>query len=365
MKPPIAQSVSPVPHSLALLLVAVTFPLIWIGGLVTTYDAGMAVPDWPNTYGYNLFLYPWQTWLSGPWDLLIEHGHRLWASLAGIVTIALVVAEWCYDDRRWARWVSLAALAGIIAQGVLGGLRVRMDDVLFARIHGCVGPAFFALTVALAVFTSARWRSKDAAREIPKGEQLRRLAVATTALAYLQLVLGSALRHMPVGATPRDFRAAALFHVLIAVALMIQVTLLVARVVRSARAERALVRPATGLFVCMLLQIALGLGTWIVKYGWPVWLGGGVRLAGFFRSFPRPSFIPAEYFESLTALLGLMDGSGVVQAESRLQAHVTTAHVAIGSLILALTVVIALRSLRLVRGTPVGPLRRATWELAA
>jgi cytochrome c oxidase assembly protein subunit 15 len=86
----------------------------------------------------------------------------------------------------------------------------------------------------------------------------------------------------------------------------------------------------------MLLQIALGLGTWIVKYGWPVWLGGGDYWAGF-----------------------------VVQAESRLQAHVTTAHVAIGSLILALTVVIALRSLRLVRGTPVGPLRRATWELAA
>jgi cytochrome c oxidase assembly protein subunit 15 len=330
------QSDSPWPHRLAVALVAVTFPLIWIGGLVTTYDAGMAVPDWPSTYGYNLFLYPWQTWLFGPWDLLIEHGHRLWASLAGMVTIALVIAEWCYDDRRWTRWVSLAALAGIIGQGVLGGMRVRMDDVLFARIHGCVGPAFFALVVALAVFTSARWRSTEPAREISKGDQLRRLAVATTALAYLQLVLGSALRHMPVAATPRDFRAAAMFHVLVAAALMIQVTLLVVRVVRSARGEGALVRPAAGLLVCMLLQIALGLGTWIVKYGWPVWLGGGEHLAAF-----------------------------VVQAESRLQAHVTTAHVAVGSLILALSLVIALRSLRLVRGAPVGPLRRATWELAA
>ncbi len=66
-----------------MLLVCATFPLIWIGGLVTTYDAGMAVPDWPNTYGYNLFLYPWQTWVSGPWNLFIEHGHRLFGAVVG------------------------------------------------------------------------------------------------------------------------------------------------------------------------------------------------------------------------------------------------------------------------------------------
>ena len=65
------------PHRLAVALACATFPLIWVGGLVTTYDAGMAVPDWPGTYGYNLLLYPWQTWIAGPWDLFIEHGHRL------------------------------------------------------------------------------------------------------------------------------------------------------------------------------------------------------------------------------------------------------------------------------------------------
>ena len=77
-------------HRCAILLACTTFPLIWVGGLVTTYDAGMAVPDWPNTYGYNMFLYPPTTWLSGPWDLLIEHGHRLLGSLAGLVAIGLV-----------------------------------------------------------------------------------------------------------------------------------------------------------------------------------------------------------------------------------------------------------------------------------
>src|SRR3954453_2556847 len=86
---------SPWPHRLAVVLAAATFPLLWVGGLVTTTKAGMAVPDWPSTYGYNLFLYPWETWLYGPGDLFIEHGHRLFAALVGLLTIVLVVLTWC------------------------------------------------------------------------------------------------------------------------------------------------------------------------------------------------------------------------------------------------------------------------------
>src|SRR6187401_2379732 len=93
------QRTSPWPHRLAVALALITFPLIWVGGLVTTYDAGMAVPDWPNTFGYNLLLYPWQTWLGGPWDLFIEHGHRLLGMAAGLLAIALV-ATTIYVDRR-------------------------------------------------------------------------------------------------------------------------------------------------------------------------------------------------------------------------------------------------------------------------
>ena len=76
---------SPWPHRWAVVLACATFPLVWVGGLVTTTDAGMAVPDWPNTYGYNLFLYPWQTWLAGPWDLFVEHGHRLLGAAVGLL----------------------------------------------------------------------------------------------------------------------------------------------------------------------------------------------------------------------------------------------------------------------------------------
>src|SRR5688572_15962597 len=89
------------PHRLALLSAVVIFPLIWVGGLVTSYDAGMAVPDWPGTYGYNLFLYPWTTWFFGPFDLFIEHGHRLLGALAGMLMIALVAATALSKCPRW------------------------------------------------------------------------------------------------------------------------------------------------------------------------------------------------------------------------------------------------------------------------
>ena len=103
---------------MAVLLVCAVFPLIWAGGLVTTTDAGMAVPDWPSTYGYNLFLYPWQTWIGGPWDLYIEHGHRLLGALAGMIAIALVAVVWVSDHRKWLKGLSLAALGLIIFQTV-------------------------------------------------------------------------------------------------------------------------------------------------------------------------------------------------------------------------------------------------------
>ncbi|MFM7846796.1 MAG: hypothetical protein ACKPEY_21530, partial [Planctomycetota bacterium] len=86
----VSAAYKPWPARCAVLLRAVTLVLISVGALVTTYDAGMAVPDWPTTYGYNMFAYPWQTWLSGPFDLLIEHGHRLLGSLVGFIAIGLV-----------------------------------------------------------------------------------------------------------------------------------------------------------------------------------------------------------------------------------------------------------------------------------
>ncbi len=125
---------------------------------MTTYRAGMAVPDWPTTYGYNMFLYPLESWLK-VWDVFLEHSHRLIAASVGTLTIALALALWLGDRRRWIRWLGLIAVVGVSLQGVLGGLRVIADEQLLAKVHGCTAPLFFALTASLVTFTSPAWIS--------------------------------------------------------------------------------------------------------------------------------------------------------------------------------------------------------------
>ncbi|HXT60850.1 MAG TPA: COX15/CtaA family protein, partial [Pirellulales bacterium] len=271
---------SPWPHRLAVALAVVIFPLIWVGGLVTTYEAGMAVPDWPTTYGYNMFLYPWQTWLFGPWDLFIEHGHRLLAALVGLLTIALAVVLYRCEDRGWLRRLGLAAVALVIFQGVLGGMRVRLDERLLAQVHGCVGPAFFALAAALAVFTSRRWRAVPCdSGDVDRG--VFRLALVTTLLAYAQLVLGSQVRHVSLGSDVTVFRAAVLLHLVVAGLVTFHVLLLAVRAGSRRRGDDWLVGPARFLAVLVLMQLALGCGAWVVNYGWPAWLSQYRWAAGY------------------------------------------------------------------------------------
>jgi len=313
------------PHRLAVLLVCATFPLIWVGGMVTTYDAGMAVPDWPSTYGYNMFLYPWQTWLLGPFDLFIEHGHRLLGAGVGMITIALlVVTVWC-DSRKWVQGMAGAALALVIFQGVLGGLRVIGNDVSLARLHGIVGPAFFSLCVALAVVTSRVWQSGATAARAgsarqPAAGKLRRLALLTSALVLVQLIVGAHLRHLPPDLSPQSFRAFVFFHLILAAALVVHIVLLAIRVAMRHRASRALFYPAMLLVGLIAAQIALGGGTWVVNYSWPDW----------------------------ATRWGLGIGH-TISAGSYGQALIVTAHQAMGSLILGISVMLTLRSFRLLR----------------
>ncbi len=309
------------PHRCAVALVCATFPLIWIGGLVTTYGAGMAVPDWPNTYGYNLWLYPAETWINGPWKLFVEHGHRLYATLVGLLTIAFLVSAWWCQARPLVLWLGAIALAGVLFQGALGGMRVIQDQVQLAKIHGCFGPAFFAFTVVLAVVTSRRWQQGRLSNQLGLGK-IERLAIMTTLLAYCQLVLGSQLRHLPAGARPGDFRFALVFHLLTALALCVAIVFLGLRIVRTQRREPSLLRPALGLASLIMIQVTLGAATWVAKYGWPSWLTD----FGFAAAY-------------------------TVAADSRPQAWITTAHVAAGSLILATSLLIALRSARFARAS--------------
>ncbi len=295
------------PHRLAVLLVVVTFPLIWVGGLVTTYEAGMAVPDWPNTYGYNMFLYPVSTWVGGPWDLFIEHGHRLLASGVGLLTLVFVVLTWRSEPRRWFRWYSLLCLGLVVAQGVLGGLRVLLDETVLARWHGCLGPLFFCSATAAAAMTSTWWRraNEGPLEGVPGG--LVRLLWATVGVAYLQLILGAHLRHVPATWSPQTFQAMVLGHLAGALALTVHVGAASWTVFRSPSLSKLrLVRwPATALSGLLAFQLLLGAAAWRLKYDWPVWL-------------PQPKFLRGY----------------TVQAESMVQSLTLTAHVALGSLVL-------------------------------
>ncbi len=242
------------PHRLALLTAGATFPLLFIGGLVTSKGAGLAVPDWPTTFGYNMFLYPWSKMIG---DIFYEHSHRLVASGVGLLTILLALSLWLYERRRWVRWLGVAALAMVVAQGVLGGLRVVWVDEIMAIIHGCVAQAFFALTVALALFTSGEWAEEPRRVELPDAARVQRLCVLTTALIYLQGIFGAVLRFTGGGLW---------LHLLFAGLVALHVAFLSSRILKVLPGERKLFFPAVFLAGLLLAQLALGLGSYLAKF---------------------------------------------------------------------------------------------------
>ncbi|WP_246146491.1 COX15/CtaA family protein [Rubripirellula lacrimiformis] len=373
-------------HRLCVLAVCLVWPLIWVGGLVTTYDAGMAVPDWPATYGYNLFLYPYKTWLLGPFDLFIEHGHRLLGAVVGFVTIGIVMAAFVGEPRRWVRWLCVGLLVMVIAQGGLGGMRVVLGDRTLAMVHGCFGPAFFAVCVIAAVVTSRFWwwppggtrtaAGKAGARsggldndgssnaessqtapsqndpspndpsptdpsptdpssadpslcaagnsiaDWPKiGSGIVGIGFALILISYLQLVLGAQLRHVQPTTRPGIFAMIIMMHVMTAFILWGMTALSWWVLRRRGQGNRCgdltLSRPAASLVGLVALQIGLGIGTWVVNYGWPSilqWVPGS-----------------AEF---------------LLRAKGFADSIIVTAHVATGSLILAVAAMLAIRLCR-------------------
>lgn len=308
-------------HRLAVLAVCLVWPLIWVGGLVTTYDAGMAVPDWPATYGYNLFLYPYKTWLVGPFDLFIEHGHRLLGAVVGLVAIGIVVVAKWREPRRWVFWLSLGILAAVISQGLLGGMRVVLGDRTLAMIHGCVGPAVFGLCVVCAVVTSRMWWKPNVdaqAAERPIPTKWLCSAAFVLGISYLQLVLGAQLRHVQPGTATGVFTMIVAIHVMTAFLLWFLTAALYVGIRRCG--DLTLSRPGIALIGLVGLQILLGTGTWIVNYGCPMFL----------RWFPG-----ANGF--------------LIQAKGFTESLIVTAHVATGSLILAVATLTLLRMFRIRR----------------
>ncbi len=336
------------------LILCLVWPLVWVGALVTTSDAGMSVPDWPNTYGDNLLLYPISTWLSGPFDLFIEHGHRLLGMLVGLVAIAVVVVAFWSERRRWVQGLALLGLLLVIVQGVLGGMRVVLSDRVLAMAHGCTAPIVFAVFTVLLVASSRWWKSgrsagnrSNARQSVGTGEDDRgkedksdekdgrdgkdgdppsgdgsygmiRTATggwfALALLAYAQLVLGAQLRHVSMAAVPQQFTHTVASHVLLAFVIWVVSAILWLRIRRCG--EMTLSRLGVVLLGLVSIQILLGLATWVVNYGFPMFQDYGY---------------PARY---------------LVHAKSFWGSFVVCGHVATGSLILATAVLLWIRSWR-------------------
>lgn len=298
----------------ALSLAVSVFPLIWVGSLVTTYDAGMAVPDWPSTYGYNMFAYPLKTWLFGPFDLLAEHSHRLLGSLAGMLSIGLVISAWCCEKRGWFRWWTVAVLLAVICQGLLGGMRVRLDARTLAMVHGCTASLFFAMATATAVMASKFWYRAAGTQLWQTSGTARWAATALVFTSYLQLTIGAQLRHITGGASPRFFMSAVHLHLTLA-GLVVLLSLMLA-VSTNRQAAPPTRRSALGLVLLVLLQVALGIGTWLVNYAlpWPELTDGLARYT--------------------------------IQAKGYAESMVVTAHVATGSLIICFSTVATMAAWR-------------------
>ena len=251
----------------AWLVASLTFPLIWLGGLVTTHDAGMAVPDWPGTFGYNLFLYPISTWVFGPFDLFVEHGHRLLASLVGLLAIFLCFFAYSYEKRPWARLVCYAFLAAIISQGVLGGVRVLLDARTAAMIHGCMGPLVFMLGCFVVMACSRDWFES---RPVVLSVWLRRGAVVLVLFSIVQLFVGAQLRHSQPTWVPVFFMSLVHTHLTLAAAISALIFWLFAVVrCKPNRQVLELRAPSSMLVAIVIAQVALGLATWVANYATP------------------------------------------------------------------------------------------------
>jgi cytochrome c oxidase assembly protein subunit 15 len=257
-------------HRYAKIVSASTVLLIVAGGLVTSTGSGLSVPDWPTSYGWSMFTFPLKNMVGG---IFYEHGHRLIASLVGFLTVILAVWIWRAEPRRWVRHLGLAALAAVVLQGVLGGITVLFFlPAVVSTAHAGLAQIFFCLTVSIALFTSPGWNARPAGGWVDD-RQLRLVAATTTALIYVQILMGATMRHAGAGLAIPDFPLVfgglvpphwtpqIAIHYAHRVGALIVATAIAAtagHVLFHHRDRRELRRPATLLAPLVLVQIALG-----------------------------------------------------------------------------------------------------------
>lgn len=294
----------------AILVASATFFLIIAGALVTSNDAGLATSDWPLSNGQ--FLPP----MVG--GMFYEHGHRMIATTVGLLTIGLAVYVRLKETRMWIWRLALFALIAVIAQGILGGLTVKMMLPLgVSAAHATLAQLFFCTTIGLAVFTSRSWIEARPLREEQGSAPLRHMCTIALAIILVQLVLGATLRHSAKWDhhLPPELIVA---HILGAAAVTIALGKTSLSVLRRHKGETFLTRPATIALVLLVVQLFLGVAAYVTRLGSP--------------DDPQP----------LHPMVGI-----------------TVAHVACGALVFATTIVLTLRTYRVL------PASEAAMEMAA
>ena len=287
-------------HRYALLVACATFFLIIAGALVTSHDAGLATPDWPLSNG--------QVFPKMVGNLFWEHGHRLVATTVGLLTIGLVVFLFVKEKRRWVRRLGLLALAAVIAQGLLGGLTVKlMLHYGISEAHATLAQLFFCTTVSLAVFTSRSWMESRPTVQEQGSVPVRYVCVAALITIFVQLIIGATLRHSATWDKPLPMDLL-LTHVGGAVAVTLLLGSAALIILKRHAGEAFLARPAKVALALLILQLLLGVAAYITRAASP--------------NDPQP----------LNPMVGI-----------------TVAHVACGALVFATTIVLTLRAFKVLR----------------
>jgi heme a synthase len=277
-------------HRLAVILACWTFLLIIAGALVTSNDAGLSVPDWPTSFG---------SWYKIPklvGGVQFEHTHRMIAQVAGLLTIILAIWTWRVEKRRWVRILAYAALGTVIAQGILGGLTVLFYlPPAISSAHAALAQTFFCIAIAVALFTGQKWIEEQPRVEFDQHRpSLFTLTLLSIFVLYVQLILGAMFRHHGLSWWPHVANAAVVTFMIVWTAI---------RALRVYSHIEAVRRPAILMLSLVIAQLCLGFAAFLTRVEW---------------------------------------GKDAVQPEFPMVIS-TVAHVAVGALLLATTVILAIQ----------------------
>jgi cytochrome c oxidase assembly protein subunit 15 len=333
-------------HRFAVVTAVATFLLIIAGGLVTSTQSGLSVPDWPTTYGHFMFAYPLDQMVGG---IFYEHSHRMIASTVGFLTVILALWLWKREDRRWMKTLGFVALAAVIAQGILGGLTVKyLLPMPISVGHATLAQTFFVIVAAIALFTSKWWRSRVPALADAGSPRIMTLAAVAVGAVYVQLILGAVMRHSDAGLAVPDVPLAygQLFPSLSPDAIAAYNAALLNAGIRIAAddpvtSSQILIHMAHRIWAMITAAVVIWFSVRLIRH--PNAPGRFIRLGG-----------------AQIILIILQIALGAFTVLSRKAVDVTTIHVATGALILVCTSLSLLHAAKmfgaeLARGTDIRP----------